>query len=421
MTTLKANAEAIRKAVKGSAGKRVEFRIEGHAGLVLRTRSTDGADWYFYFTAHNLKKLRLGPYDGLTLAEVAKAATEARAKVAKGADPTHKTLTFAELAQRFLDAGSLSAKTRESYEAAFKRDVFSVIGLRPANQVTAADVSVICQKIQKRGSATQAQRTKSAIGGAFSWGRKYAGLQNNPARDVPHQMDHPSRSERVPSDDAIVRLWTSLDANARVLRTTNLAIKLLILTGQRRDEVGAVRVDEVDLKTKTWTIPADVMKGGKLATEGRMKNGRKHLVHLSGQAAALFQEALSTLADATFAFPAEKSGAKIPHLRGDSISHRVRAAIGSEASIHDFRRAFAGWMRNNGYGRDVRDLVLAHKEAGADSTVDEIYSGNAKMVEQCRAAWQGWADHIEALVAGHAAQVRVAAPLASGDTTIYLP
>lgn len=400
MATLKANTEAIKKAVKASAGTRAEFRIEGHAGLVLRTRSTGGADWYFYFTANKLKKLRLGPWDGLTLADAAKAAAEARSKVARGADPTFKTMTFEALARSFLEAGALSAKTKSSYAELFGRDVFPSIGAKAANQVAANDIAAICQAIQKRGSPTQAQRTKSAIGGAFSWGMKYAGLQHNPARDVPHQQDHKSKSTRVPTDEMIIKLWKSLDENTRVLRTINLAIKLLILTGQRRDEVGAARVTEIDLTTNTWAIDADTVKAGKIATEGRMKNGRDHCVYLSRQATALFREAIQSTASDVHVFAAEKDDAKLPHIRGDSISHRVRAVLGSGASIHDFRRAFGGWMKDNGYGQDVRDLILAHKERGADSAVDDIYSGNAKMAAQCRAAWQEWADHVEALVAG---------------------
>lgn len=397
---LKPQHEVIKAAVKAAAAlpARAEYRIAGNAGLVLRAGQS-GADWYFYYThGGKRQKYRLGPYDGFTLAEAIKKASDTRANVAKGNDPAHKSLTFKELTERFLASDKLAAKSKVVYRGVYERDAYPTIGHKPANQITARDIEMICQTIRGRGSLVQVQRTKTMIGGAFEWGKKFAGLRNNPAREVPNQLEHKSVSTRVMTDEMIVKLWKSLDDNTRVMPTMRLAIKLLILLGDRRNEVAEARVDEIDLKAGVWTIPPDIIKAGKLAVESRMKGGREHRVYLSRQAAALFGEALKTTANDVYLFPAAKEGAKVLHLRGDVITQRVASVLKGAASIHDIRRSMGGWMRNNGYGRDVRDLVQAHKEAGSASTVDEIYSGNARMVEQCRAAWQGWADHVEELL-----------------------
>ena len=63
--------------------------------------------------------------------------------------------------------------------------------------------------------------------------------------------------------------------------------------------------------------------------------------------------------------------------------------------LHDLRRGVANWMKDQGIGRKVRDLILNHK----DGSVDGLhYSNSATMKEHVRAAMQAWGDHVESLV-----------------------
>ena len=71
---------------------------------------------------------------------------------------------------------------------------------------------------------------------------------------------------------------------------------------------------------------------------------------------------------------------------------RVRVLIGvDDLAIHDMRRAVSNWLKNQGVGREVRDLILNH----ADTSVDgEHYSQAARMELQVGNAMQSWADHV---------------------------
>src|SRR5690606_10682269 len=97
-------------------------------------------------------------------------------------------------------------------------------------------------------------------------------LEINPCRDA-GKPDKPKPRERVLSEAELRELWNVLDGEGLPLGP---AVKLLTLTGQRRDEVFSADRAEFDLEGKLWTIPGE-----------RAKNGKAHLVPLSPAAAEL--------------------------------------------------------------------------------------------------------------------------------------
>ena len=75
---------------------------------------------------------------------------------------------------------------------------------------------------------------------------------------------------------------------------------------------------------------------------------------------------------------------------------RLRAAAGVEdVSVHDMRRAISNWMKDQGIGREIRDLALNHLDGSVDA---RHYSGSAAMELQVRAAIQAWADHVSLII-----------------------
>ena len=68
-----------------------------------------------------------------------------------------------------------------------------------------------------------------------------------------------------------------------------------------------------------------------------------------------------------------------------------------DISIHDMRRGVSNWLKNEGVSRDVRDLILNHKD---QSVTEKSYTQNARMEKQVRAALQAWADHVDHIAKG---------------------
>jgi integrase len=164
----------------------------------------------------------------------------------------------------------------------------------------------------------------------------------------------------------------------------------------------------LDSKDPRWIIPGDANKRGKII-EGRTKNGREQVVPLSPLAVSLFKEALKNCADRECVFPAEADTTKtkggketrLPHIHGESVSkavRRLRENAGVEdVSIHDMRRAVSNYLKDQGVGREVRDLVLNH----ADGSVDgQHYSQDARMLKQVRSALELWSRHVERVASG---------------------
>jgi integrase len=105
--------------------------------------------------------------------------------------------------------------------------------------------------------------------------------------------------------------------------TTARALEFTILTATRTCEVLGARWEEVDLKTATWTVPAD-----------RMRAGREHKVPLSRAAIAVLQ-AMHAVRQSGFVFPGAREGKP---LYTNALSHMVRYVMGrGDLTVHGFR------------------------------------------------------------------------------------
>jgi integrase len=285
------------------------------------------------------------------------------------------------------------------YRYCLEKDVYPAIGDMPADDVTADHVVAICKGIEAGGARVQSERTKTTIGGVFRWGRRQRLVTANPSAGIGRRSPKVART-RTPTDAELGALWIAVEGQAGKLSpAVRLIIKLAILTGQRRTEVAGARISELrDLETDApvWVIPGDVNKRGKIV-EGRTKNGREQRVPLSRQAATLFRKAIALSNGSEFVFPADLSKVKIgkdprtPHIHGESVTmamRRVRAGAGiDDVSIHDMRRAISNWLKDQGISREVRDLILNHKDP---SVTEAHYSNTARMEKQVRAALQAW-------------------------------
>lgn len=236
----------------------------------------------------------------------------------------------------------------------------------------------------------------------YRWALRERLVKANPCKDIGRRSPKVART-RTPTDGELKALWHAADrADTKLSAALKLIIRLAIVTGQRRTEVAGARVSELQLDgdAPLWVIPGDVNKRGKII-EGRTKNGREQRVPLGHQAVELFREAVRECGDGEYVFPADTSKVKIggtprtPHINGDSVSmamRRLREAVDVEdVSIHDMRRAISNWLKDQGVSREVRDLILNHKDP---SVTEEHYSATARMERQVRQALQMWADHV---------------------------
>jgi integrase len=158
---------------------------------------------------------------------------------------------------------------------------------------------------------------------------------------------------RILSDDELRALWFACEYEGAL----GQAIRMLILTGARRDEVGRMRWQELDEARRLWTLPA-----------GRTKNAREHAIPLSSQAWALI-EARPRFAGCPFVF---STNGRRPVTNWGEVKRRISAKAGIAADswrLHDLRRTCASGMQKLGVQVPVIEKVLNHISGSSEARI----------------------------------------------------
>ena len=241
-------------------------------------------------------------------------------------------------------------------------------------KITRRQVTAQVAEIAKERGPVAAARARSALSALFSWAlREGYELTSNPVAGSNRPAEPASRS-RVLTNDELAAVWRACghDDYGRIVR-------LLALTGQRRDEVGHAQWAEINLAEGVWLIPAE-----------RTKNGRAHSVPLSK--AALAQ--LPPPNGRPWLFGRGSRG-----FQGWSHAKRMLDARAQVAPYrtHDIRRSVATGMANLGVLPHVIEAVLNHI-SGHRAGVAGIYN-RATYAKEMREALERWAEHVEAITA----------------------
>ncbi|MGI9503692.1 MAG: site-specific integrase, partial [Geminicoccaceae bacterium] len=197
---------------------------------------------------------------------------------------------------------------------------------------------------------------------------------------------------RVLSNDEIAKLWAETDR----LGDFAAIIRLLLLTGQRREEVAAMRWSEIDLERRLWEIPGT-----------RTKNHRPHQVPLSDQVLGIL-ETLDRRQGRDLIFGTGKGGFSG---FGQSKARSDRRSGLSGWRVHDLRRTAVTGMVEIGIQPHVVEAVVNHI-SGHKGGVAGIYN-KATYATEKRQALKAWANALEAIAHGRAASSNVVAMTAA--------
>jgi integrase len=184
--------------------------------------------------------------------------------------------------------------------------------------------------------------------------------------------DEVGSRERVLTPDELRKLCIGL----RDDRFSTI-VRLLLLTGARRNEIGHLQWSEVDLPRKLIVLPPE-----------RTKNGKPFELPLSAQALAII-ERTPRRNSSDFLF-SDKSGFKDWGGAKDALDKRIGIA---PWTLHDLRRTCATGMAELGTQPHIIEAVLNHV-SGHKGGVAGIYN-RASYSEPMRAALQRWADYVD--------------------------
>jgi integrase len=216
-----------------------------------------------------------------------------------------------------------------------------------------------------RGPAS-ADRARAVLSAFFVWARKESLVESNPVNDTNRRGNGKGR-ERVLTGQELHEVWQLLGDTV-----FGTIVKLLILTGQRRAEIGGLRRSEIDPSGRLIRLPA-----------ARVKNDTAHDVPLSAAAAALIAAAPRS-GDFVFGRSAAGfTGFSVPKKELDARISEARARAGAEPmvpwTLHDLRRSCATHMAELGVQPHIIEAVLSHhaeRRLGAENRRRERIARN---------------------------------------------
>jgi integrase len=244
----------------------------------------------------------------------------------------------------------------------------------PVTVVSRRDIARQRAIIEVNSGRVAAKQAKSSITAFFSWAVQQGLLESSPAIGI-EDTRTPSR-DRVLSDAELADVWRACadDDYGKVAR-------LLLLTGCRREEIGALQWSEIDLDNDTITLPAS-----------RTKNNRAHIIPLSGAAREIIQ-AICPRAGTAHLFG--RTGFTNWHQGKRKLDRRIAEGRGEALApwrLHDLRRSAATGMAELGVQPHVVEAALNHV-SGAKAGVAGTYN-RASYDREKRTALALWSDHI---------------------------
>jgi integrase len=213
----------------------------------------------------------------------------------------------------------------------------------------------------------------------FNWAVSQDLVSTNPTAGVRRRVKEAPR-DRLLDDDELVRFWAACDT---IGLPFGPLFQLLLLTGQRRDEVGGMRRSELDLEKRKWTVPGE-----------RTKNGKVHSVHLSDLAIEII-ERLPQIGDSDLLFTTNET---TPVSGFSKAKDRLDTLMGDppEWILHDLRRTATSGMARLGIAPHVVDKILNHT-AGTIRGVAAVYN-RYQFEPERKVALEAWARFVESLV-----------------------
>jgi integrase len=256
-------------------------------------------------------------------------------------------------------------------------------GSRRICDITDADIVEALDRIS--GDAPiMANRLQAVLSAFFSWAKGKRLVTANPCTGLERPAQERSR-ERVLGDDELRKVW---QAAGELGHPYAGIVRLLILTGQRRNEIAGLHWNEIDLEERALHLPA-----------ARTKNGHAHDVPLSALSLATIAST-PRLVNADLVFTRRRK----PVTAFAWLKLKLDAGSGvSDWRLHDLRRTVASGLQRLGVRLEVTEAVLNHR-SGSTAGIVGVYQRHDYAAEK-RDALARWADHVDAIVSGQKTNV----------------
>jgi integrase len=383
-------------------------------GFGLRLRDGGSKNWIVqYALGAKQRRMTIGSIKVLDASKARTTARDLLARVRLGQDPAAERrearakasdAPLGAIVDRFL-AWKESRLRPSSYRATrrYLKEIWKPLHALHLTNISRADVAARLGAVAEEHGPIAADRARAALSAFFTWAIREGLCEINPVIGTNKAAELKSR-ERVLLDEEIKVIWHALPDSdfGRIVR-------LLILTGQRREEIGGLRWSEVDKAKRLIRLPS-----------GRTKNHRVHDVPLTKAALAILNAQPVrdgrnlVFGDGPRSNEQDVDGAREAGFQGWSKS---KTALDAKTKgirpwrLHDIRRTVATRMADLGVQPHIVEAVLNHV-SGHKAGVAGVYN-RAAYADEKTAALELWAKHVDRLVSGKSREKAVR----SGEVT----
>jgi integrase len=355
-------------------------------GFGLRLRRGGARTWiYQYKIAKQNRRITLGNATALSPARAREAAVEIHAKVRLGQDPSAEKAesrarageTMGTILENYLtfQRGHLKPRSMVELERHLVKDCRSLHGLS-LDKIDRRAVATKLSTIANEKGGPTANHVRAALSGFLAWCIREGLVDHNVV--VGTNIQAQKSRERVLSDAELKRIWDALGAD-----DYSTIVRLLMLTGQRANEIGALRWSE---------IAGDIIQ----LSPARTKNNRGHTIPITAAVRTILDDRHRT-GDIVFG---RSQGFRGWAWGKERLDERIKATGGEleHWTHHDLRRTMATRMAEVlNVAPHVIEAVLSH--SGHKTGIHGTYN-RAVYEPQKRIALEKWADHLAAIVSG---------------------
>ncbi|MCC3751767.1 MAG: integrase family protein [Halorhodospira halophila] len=394
---VKLTAKAVERYRPGEKRRHIKDALT--PGLYLRIEPTGRKAWYYRYGGQGARWMRLGSTDELDVSQARAKATEYRQAVRAGEDPAaerqraraerRRTPTVADFVDEYIQRHAKPHKrTWNEDQRTLRNWVVPRIGRLKVDEVHRRDVTAVLDACRDAGHRRMPGKVLAVMRRMFRFAVERGVIETTPVQYITERQ--PESTPRAMQAETVRAWW---EATGRTIvaevpeepKPVALALRLLLLTGQRPGEVAGIRLDELDLDNEetgpAWTIPAE-----------RRKHGKAHAVALCPMAEAVVRQALDTVAapggedgSPGLLFPNRAGG---PCRVDSGLNRSLRLYFGQDGPTpHAARHTVATELEALGFDEQDIGRVLGH----ASTTVTgRVYINRRSLTAQRRIleAWE---------------------------------
>ena len=389
-------------AIRNAKPKDKPYKVGDSQGLYLLVNPRGSKLWRVKYRMGGVeRKLALGAYPEITLAEARAARDAARRQLAHAVDPNaakrqarieagmRAENSFTSVADELIakrETEGVSPRTLEKYRWLLKL-LGSEFGRRPVTEISPAELLHELKHHEKRGRFETAKRLRSFASRVFRYAAATARAERDPAQMLLGALIQPRVKHFAAITDPVafgglLRAIEDYEGDPAVMHALRLTPHLF----QRPGELRQMEWAEINFEKAIWTLPPE-----------KMKMRQPHAVPLSRQALAILESMRGLTGKGKYVFPSVRTRARPISENTVTAALRRMGFTKEQMTAHGFRTSASSLLNESGkWNPDAIERALAHMVSGE---IRRIYNQSAYWAERVEMA-QWWSDYLDELRSG---------------------